>query len=296
MTAGPPQVFGLGKTSRGDAHLVFNEEVIQARTVKRMVENRRWKSQAVQELDALPWLPRPPRVQERAAARRRRYITWGYIRKYGGTPGCSACSVDSYVHTKACVDRFQAIFVEEDTKAAAVAIAERVSRDNDAAAEAEAQGVAPPVVGSGARSSNQAAPQPAAAAEQQEQQQDIVDPVSMDLERAVNIKVPESPMGVARKAEVDVASPSDVRSFKKVRAEIDAEMMPSPGIRGETRPADPPSPSTVPESKKLREVAGLAVCALRVVGGTLDSDEIPYDEPDVPRRGFDPRCRGRREL
>ena len=38
----------LGKMSRGDVHLVFNEEVMQARTVKRMAENKRWRADLVQ--------------------------------------------------------------------------------------------------------------------------------------------------------------------------------------------------------------------------------------------------------
>ena len=34
-------------------------------------------------------------ARQRVAQRRRRYITWKYGRKYGGTPRCKACTVDS---------------------------------------------------------------------------------------------------------------------------------------------------------------------------------------------------------
>ena len=68
----------LGKSSRCDSHLVFDDEVIQVRTVKRMPEERRWQAGRVVRL---PWLSRPTRVKERVAQRRRRHITWNYIRK-----------------------------------------------------------------------------------------------------------------------------------------------------------------------------------------------------------------------
>jgi hypothetical protein len=105
----------------------------------------------------------------------------------------------------------------------------------------------------------------------------------MDLEAAAQVSVPLSPDvgGVFRKAEMETTSPSDIRLAKKVRADIEAAAEVAEG-RGETRSANAPSPSMVPDSKKQRELAGLAVCALTVVGSSLDV-EGPYDEPDVPR-------------
>ena len=55
----------LGKSSRGDSHLTFDDGVMQVRTVKRMPEERRWQAEQVLRLDALPWVLRPPRVKER---------------------------------------------------------------------------------------------------------------------------------------------------------------------------------------------------------------------------------------
>lgn len=267
----------LGKTSKGDSHLIFNEEVIQARTVKRMVEERRWRAQVVKDLDALPWMPRPPRVQERVATRRRRYITWNLIKKYGGTPGCSACSVDGSVHSKKCVERFQAIFEEEETKVAAQATAERMQRDKEADKEAGLRGESPPVVGSSsgaASSSEQKAPQ-----EAQQQQRD--EDTSMDLEVATQV-MQQSVGGASRKADVVNIDQDGTRSTKKVRTVTDTVAL-LPERRGETRDiSDVPSPSTVPESKRQRELAGLAVCALTVIGSSFDTDDA-YDEPDVPR-------------
>ena len=109
-------------------------------------------------------------------------------------------------------------------------------------------------------------------------------PPDAQLEQAASTMVPASPQtGVARNAESDAASPGVMRDFKTVRAEIEDAPL-SPGIRGEVRPAvDAHSPSVVPESKRLRDIGGLTICALRVVGGSLDNDETPYNEPDVPR-------------
>ena len=109
--------------SRGDSHLIFEDEVLQVRTMKRRPEERRWQAGRVQQLDALPWLLRPTRVRERVIQRRRRYITWTNIRKYGGTPGCEACTVDSTHRSKQCIERFQAIFEKEAAEAAAAAVA-----------------------------------------------------------------------------------------------------------------------------------------------------------------------------
>ena len=88
------------------------DEVVQVRTVKRMPEERRWQAERVLRLDALPWFLRPKRVKEQVSQRRRRYITWNYIRKY-----CKACTVDSTHHNKQCSERFQGIFDREDGEA-----------------------------------------------------------------------------------------------------------------------------------------------------------------------------------
>lgn len=81
----------------------------------------RW---AVELLGALPWMPKPPRVRERVPMPRRKYITWSYVRQYGGTPGFKSCSVDGPMHSMAGRDRCQEIFKgDEDLKEAAEAAA-----------------------------------------------------------------------------------------------------------------------------------------------------------------------------
>ena len=87
----------LGRSSRGDSHLMFDDEV---RTVKRMPEERRWQVEPVLRVDALSWLLPQPRVKERLAQRRRRCITWNYIREYGGPLRYGACAVGSACHNK----------------------------------------------------------------------------------------------------------------------------------------------------------------------------------------------------
>ena len=97
----------IGKT------LIFDgDEARKCRTVKRRQEYLRWDRGRVDAIDAHPQRPRPPR--ERAPRDRpRRYITWAYIKKYGGTPNCEACAVDGPSHSKECRERLEAIFRKE---------------------------------------------------------------------------------------------------------------------------------------------------------------------------------------
>ena len=92
-----------------------------------------------------------------------------------------------------------------------------------------------------------------------------------------------------------MASPNDPRQFKKVWAEIEMAAD-TPEGRGEVRHANEegPSPGAAPNSKRHKEIAGIAVCALSVIGGSLDEGENPYDEPDVLNGAFDTRDRAER--
>ena len=127
----------MGKTSRGDDHLIFDgDEVQKCRTVKRRPEYLRWDPGRVDAIDAHPQRPRPS--QERASRDRpKRCITWSDIKKYGGTPNCKACAVDGPSHPKECRERFEAIFRKEDEekamKEAADAAATSVALQDEAA-------------------------------------------------------------------------------------------------------------------------------------------------------------------
>ena len=70
----PRTSVGFRRASPRDSHLIFDDEVIQVRTVKRMPEERRWQAERGLRLDALPWLSRHLRVNERVAQPRQRYI------------------------------------------------------------------------------------------------------------------------------------------------------------------------------------------------------------------------------
>ena len=97
----------IGKTSRGDDHLIFDgDEVRKCRTVKRRPEYLRWDQVRVDAIDAHPQRPRPPR-ERILRDRPKRYITWVHIKKYGGTPSCKACAFDG-----------SRIFQKEDDEAA----------------------------------------------------------------------------------------------------------------------------------------------------------------------------------
>ena len=65
----------------------------------------------------------------------------------GGTPGCSACTMDSTHHNKQCVERFQKIFDKEDA-AAAAAVARPGAEISATSGEqaSTSSGDAPPVV------------------------------------------------------------------------------------------------------------------------------------------------------
>ena len=89
----------LGKTARGDDHLIFDgDDVRKCRTVKRRLVYLRWDRERVDAVDVHPQRTRPPRQRARHD-RPKRYITWAYIRKYGGTPNCKACAVDGPSHS-----------------------------------------------------------------------------------------------------------------------------------------------------------------------------------------------------
>ena len=110
--------FWLGKTARGDDHLIFDgDDVRQCRTVKRRPEYFRWDRERVDAVDVHPQRTRPPR-QRALHDRPKRYITWAYIRKYGGTPNCKACAVDGPSHSQECRERFEAIFLKEEEEKA----------------------------------------------------------------------------------------------------------------------------------------------------------------------------------
>ena len=71
----------IGKTSRGDDHLIFDgDEVQKCRTVKRRPEYLRWDRVRVDAIDAHPQRPRPPR-ERIPHDRPKRYITWAYIKR-----------------------------------------------------------------------------------------------------------------------------------------------------------------------------------------------------------------------
>ena len=106
----------LETSSRVDSHPVFNDEVFQLRIAKRKSGERRWPTQRVERLDALPCLMR---VRDQVAQRGRREITWNCVTKYGVTPGCKACSVDSTQHNTQCLERFLKIFEKDDVETAA---------------------------------------------------------------------------------------------------------------------------------------------------------------------------------
>ena len=54
----------VGKGTRTDEHLVFDDMVHRCRTVQRRTNARRWNKDLVEQVDALPWMPKPPRVTQ----------------------------------------------------------------------------------------------------------------------------------------------------------------------------------------------------------------------------------------
>ena len=75
----PRTSVGFRGASPRDSHLIFDDEVIEVRTVKRVPEERRWQAERGLRLDAAVALT-TPRVNERLAQPRRRYITWDHVR------------------------------------------------------------------------------------------------------------------------------------------------------------------------------------------------------------------------
>ena len=59
---------------------------------------------------------------------RRKYITWAHATKFGGSPGCNACSVDGPADSKACGERFENIFADEAEQHATKVAMESASR------------------------------------------------------------------------------------------------------------------------------------------------------------------------
>jgi hypothetical protein len=102
-----------GKGTWADEHLVFDDMVHRCRAVQRRTNARRWNMDLVEQVDALPWMPKPPRVKALEPSFRRKYITWAHVTKFGGSPSCKACSVDGPAHSKACRERLRNIFADE---------------------------------------------------------------------------------------------------------------------------------------------------------------------------------------
>ncbi len=126
----------VGKGTRTDEHLVFDDMVHRCRTVQRRTNARRWNKDLVEQVDALPWMPKPPRVEALEPSFRRKYITWAHVTKFGGSPGCTACSVDGPAHSKACRERFEKIFADEAEQHATKVAMESASRKAALSSEA----------------------------------------------------------------------------------------------------------------------------------------------------------------
>lgn len=124
----------LGKTRRGDDHLVLGS---QAPHGEEEAGGQSSDAQRVDELDALPWQSKPPRVKERRYVPRRKYITRAYVKKYGGIPNCKACVVDGPAHSRVCRDQFEEILKKEredlEVKVAAEAAAQSAAVQKEAA-------------------------------------------------------------------------------------------------------------------------------------------------------------------
>ena len=111
-------VFGSARQREGTTASIFDgDEVQKCWTVKRRPEHLRWDRGRVDALDTHPLRPRPPRERTQCE-HPRRYITWAYVKKYGGTPNCKACAVDGPSHSKECRERFEVIFRKEEEEKA----------------------------------------------------------------------------------------------------------------------------------------------------------------------------------
>ena len=97
----------LGKLDRSDEHIIGLETgAVLARSVRRMVEGKRWKEKALKMVTGTPWNPRPGEVVVR-----RRYITRLLIERYGPTEDCSECFRKSQHHSERCRARFELLCV-----------------------------------------------------------------------------------------------------------------------------------------------------------------------------------------
>ena len=77
----------LGKSDRSDEHINGLENgAVLARSVRRIVEGKRWNGRALKMVTGPPWNPRTGEV-----AARRRYITRALVERYGPTEDCGAC-------------------------------------------------------------------------------------------------------------------------------------------------------------------------------------------------------------
>ena len=236
----------LGKTTKSDDHLIFlkqGQAVVRARTLKRRTPGRRWDKEYALAMRCVPWqmkMPEPKLPAGPAGPREipKRYITWKYVQKYGGTPGCRACSVDSTNHSKECRARFEAIFEKETQEADAARIqAERKKQEEQLAVQAEErEAQSPPVAGPDVEMSAF----PAASSS------------------AATVPALEGQGSTASSFGRDVRMKATTRSAAEAALE-DAVM--------------DTSEDHIPDSKKARMLAGLSVCVLYTVEGG-DSAEI----------------------
>ena len=103
----------------------------------------RWDRVRVDAIDAHPQRPRPTR-ERIPRDRPKRYITWAYIKKYGGTPNCKTCAVDGPSHSKECRERFEAIFQKEDEEKAIKEAADAAACSSAPQDEAATSSMHPP--------------------------------------------------------------------------------------------------------------------------------------------------------
>ena len=123
----------IGKTSRGDVHLIFDgDKVRKCRTVKRRPEYLRWDRVRVDAIDAHPQRPRPPR--ERILRDRPKRSL------HGPTPR----SVDGPSHPKECRERCDAIFQKEDEEKAMKEAADAAATSAALQDEAATSSMGPP--------------------------------------------------------------------------------------------------------------------------------------------------------
>ena len=81
---------------------------VLARSVRRMVEGKRWNGRALEMVTGTPWNPRPGEVVVR-----RRYITRALIERYGPTEDCGGCFRKSQQHSERCRARFELLCTED---------------------------------------------------------------------------------------------------------------------------------------------------------------------------------------